>query len=117
LVYPDKATRIAFGGHGMSIREWIGLCLAVVGTALLPIGWIVNTRLVLLSAALAAVGIALFYTEYRARREAEIEKESFRGSGSGHGVPTDVHNYTGWRSGGRREGTGSTLESGEGGGD
>jgi len=48
---------------------------------------------------LLGVGGALVYTGRVTRREIA--------SGSGTGVPSDIHNYTGWRSGGRTE----TLES------
>jgi len=95
----------------MNFREGLGLVLAVFGAALVPLGWILSAKLFLVAFVLFAVGVGLFYTARRLRKEEELEKESTRGGGSGLGVPADIHNYTGWRSGGRREDFESTSES------
>lgn len=101
----------------MNFREILGLVLAVVGAALVPLGWIVSATIFVIAFALFAVGVGLFYTERRLKRAEEIEKESFGRRTSGPEVPIDMHNYTGWRSGGRRQDMESTSESGSGDGD
>lgn len=95
----------------MNFREGLGLVLAVVGAALVPLGWIVSAKIYLIAFVVFAVGAYLFYTERRLKRELEIEKERFGRRASGPEVPVDIHNYTGWRSGGRRQDMESTSES------
>lgn len=102
-------------GTELSFREGIGLFLAVVGAALVPLGWIISAKILVVAGILFGVGAVLFYSQRRIKREEEIEKESSGGGGTGHAVPKDIHNYTGWRSGGRRDDFEST--SGSSGGD
>lgn len=79
----------------MSARELLGVLLVIAGAAVVPLGWIVSHKLLILAAALLGVGGALAYTGRVMRREGASE--------SGTGGPGDIHNYTGWRSGGRTE--------------
>lgn len=101
----------------MNLTEATGLILAVAGAALVPLGWIVSAKIVVVGFVLLGVGVGLFYTERRLRREEKIDKESTGGGGTGSGVPADFYNYTGWRSGGRRRDMESTFESGDADGD
>lgn len=71
------------------------------GLVLVPVAWAFSRLLWLLAFLLLAVGAALFYTERK--REEALEKEADGGACHGTAVPTDIHNYTGWRSGGRRD--------------
>lgn len=89
----------------VTVREALGLALLVLAVALVPVGWHASRLLWLLSLIGLALGVTLFYSERMRKREEQIEKERTGGSG-GHAMPTDIHNYTGWRSGGRSE----TLE-------
>jgi hypothetical protein len=52
---------------------------------------------------LIGVGAILFYTERMRKREERMLAE-FAGSPtpSGRAMPTDIHNFSGWGSGGRR---------------
>lgn len=99
----------------MTLREALGLALLVIAIALVPVGWYASRMLWLLSLIGIIVGAALFYTERRLKREIQIEKESAGGgAGCGPAVPTDIHNYTGWRSGGRSETMDDSFSSGGG---
>lgn len=85
----------------MTTRELIGLASLVSGTALVPLGWIVSHKILLLAGVLLSIGVWLFYTERMLRKEEQLTKE---GSGRGNYesyMPGDIHNYTGWRTGGR----------------
>ncbi len=97
----------------MRRREGLGLVLAVIGVALVPLGWMVSTGIYLLSCLLVGAGVLLFYTEQRRAREEKIERER-TGGGTGTGVPGDVHNYSGWQTGGRRQPLDSPSDSGGG---
>lgn len=100
----------------MNLREALGLALLVIAVALVPMGWYVSRMLWFLSLIGIIVGVGLFYTERRLKREAQIEKESAGGDkGCGPVVPTDIHNYTGWRFGGRSETMDDSFGSGGGG--
>jgi len=100
----------------MTAREIIGLVFLIVGTATVPLGWIVSHRILLLAGLLLGVGAWLFYTERMLKREEQLAKESAGGGNYGHPIPGDIHNYTGWRTGGRTEPFDSTSSS-EGGAD
>jgi len=101
----------------MNFRETAGFVLIVVGLVLVPAAWVFSRLLWLLAFLLLVIGAALFYTARIRKREEAIERE---GGGSGchrPAMPTDIHNYTGWRSGGRSETMDSSSESGGGDGD
>ena len=89
-------------GGRISIREIGGLILIIAGAAIAPLGWIISHKILVGAAALIAVGAALFYTARVLRREERLAKEASGGSGDG-AIPGDIHNYSGWRSGGRTE--------------
>ena len=96
----------------MSIREIIGLVLLITGVTLVPLGWIVSHKILLVSGALLSVGCWLFYTARVLRREEELARESSGSGSSGPSVPGDVYNYTGGRSGGRTEPFDSSSDGG-----
>jgi drug/metabolite transporter (DMT)-like permease len=91
-------------GVRMSFREWLGLILTVIGLVLTPVAWAFSRPLWVLAFGLMWVGLMLFFTDRVYRR---LKKSSDHASGSGstcgHAMPTDINNYTGWRSGGRAE--------------
>jgi hypothetical protein len=101
----------------MSVREITGLLLLIAGVALVPFGWIISHKFLLVAGVLLCVGSWLFYTERAFRREAELARESSGGGSHGLDIPRDIHNYTGWRTGGRAEPFDSFLESRDSGGD
>jgi hypothetical protein len=96
----------------VSFREIVGLVLSCIAVALVPVGLYASRSLWLLAALLAAIGVTLFYTERVERKERELERqpsnEPVRES-----VPADIHNYSGWRSGGRRNEIESESSRGE----
>ena len=98
----------------MNIREALGLVLIVAALVLVPVAWAFSHLLWLLAFMLLLVGSWLFYTERVIKKEEQIEKETGGSNLSGRAMPTDIHNYTGWRSGGR---TGSVEGESSGGAD
>jgi len=100
----------------MTAREIIGLVVLIAGTAIVPLGWIVNHKILLLAGLLLGVGAWLFYTERMLKREEKLSRESAGSGNYGPPIPGDIHNYTGWRTGGRTESFDSTSTS-EGGSD
>jgi membrane protein implicated in regulation of membrane protease activity len=103
----------------MNLREAIGLLLIIAALVLVPVAWAFSRLLWALAFFMFVAGAMLFYTERMRKREEKIEKESGRASyhGTGMAMPTDLHNYTGWRSGGRSETMDSSSDSGAGDGD
>ena len=97
----------------LNFREWLGLVVLVLSGALVPVGMYVSRLLWAASFVGICVGVWLLYTERVLRREAMAEKEGNSSHLSGREMPGDIHNYSGWRSGGRSESSGS--ESGGGG--
>jgi hypothetical protein len=97
----------------MSLREALGLALIILGLVLTPVAWTTSRSLWLLAFVLFAVGGGLFMTDRIYRRMVKADREGGTGGGgsSGSPMPTDIHNYTGWRSGGRSE----TMGEGPGG--
>lgn len=96
----------------MTTRERIGLVLLIAGAAIVPLGWIVSHKILLLSGLLLGVGGSLFYTARMRKREEQLAKESPGDGNYGPLVPRDVHNYTGWRSGGRTQPLDTTSSEG-----
>ena len=86
----------------MTFREWIGLVMIVVGLLLVPVGWAFSRVLWLVGFGAFALGLWLFYTCRVCRRERKLE-EVAGSQPAGGGVPTDIHNYTGWQHGGRSQ--------------
>lgn len=99
----------------MTTREFVGLVFLIGGVAVVPLGWIVSHKILLFAALFLGVGAWLFYTARMLKREEQLAKESTHGGNYGQPMPGDLHNYTGWRTGGRTQ----PLDSGssEGGSD
>lgn len=87
----------------MTTREFVGLVFLIVGVAVVPLGWIVSHKILLLAVLLLWVGAWLFYTARMLKRKEQLDKESTHGGNYGPPMPGDVHNYTGWRTGGRTQ--------------
>lgn len=100
----------------MTFREVLGLVLITAALVLIPVVWTLSRMLWLAAFAMFVVGIALFLTDRVSRRMSKAETGGSSGSGSsGHAMPTDIHNYTGWRSGGRSETMDNSSHAGDGG--
>jgi hypothetical protein len=92
------------------IREVSGLVVAIVGVALVPIGWYFSRLLWIGALVLFVVGLLLLLTERVLKSEREIENTSAAYAPPVRpGVPGDVHNYSGWRDGGRSLGGGDSA--------
>ena len=87
----------------MHFREWVGLILVAVGLVLMPVAWAFNRYLWLIAFGVMSIGFALFLTDRVQRRMSKSSESEGSGHGQGRPMPTDIHNYTGWRSGGRSE--------------
>lgn len=85
----------------MTAREFVGLGLLILGAVVVPLGWIVSHKILLLAAVFMGIGAWLFYTARIFKRAEQLAKESTRNYGPP--MPGDVHNYTGWRTGGRTQ--------------
>jgi hypothetical protein len=96
----------------INLRKAIGLALVIVALVMVPTGWAYSRILWVAAFVFFVVGIFLFYTERMHKREEQIEKEASARSSGGTAVPTDIHNYTGWRSGSRSESFESSESSG-----
>lgn len=97
----------------MNVRETIGLLTIVVALVLTPVAWTTSRVLWLIVFLLLILGAALFASGRVTRRLMKLATEG-KGTGTGaagHAMPTDVHNYTGWRSGGRSETMDSSPDS------
>jgi hypothetical protein len=92
----------------MTVREVAGLLLLIVGTALVPLGWIISHKILLLVGVLVGVGAWLFYTERMLKKEKQLARENTGNGSHGTPLPGDIHNYTGWRTGGRTQPIDST---------
>ena len=101
----------------MNFRESVGLALLVVATILIPVGQMFSRSIWVGSFLLFVAGAVLFYTERMVRKQERLDKEPTGGSSSGPAMPADIHNYTGWRSGGRRDTTDNDFSGGGDGGD
>ncbi len=99
----------------MNLRETLGFLLVVAGLTLLPTAWAFSRKLWLVAFLLLVVGMVLFYTERMLKRDKASRREEPGGGCGGSAVPTDINNYTGWRSGGRSETMDNASDSGGGG--
>lgn len=89
----------------INARETLGFTLIVAALILVPVAWATSRMLWFAAFLLLVLGSVLFWSERMARRLEASEAEP-GGTGSGgqcRAMPTDIHNYTGWRSGGRSE--------------
>ncbi|MDH4186571.1 MAG: hypothetical protein OEV08_06215 [Nitrospira sp.] len=96
----------------MNIREWLGLLLIFVALALVPVAWAFSRLLWMLAFVLLILGSWLFYTERIMKKDDQLTREAGGSKCSGRAMPSDIHNYTGWRSGGRSETMDGSSDSG-----
>jgi membrane protein implicated in regulation of membrane protease activity len=102
----------------MNLREAIGLALIIAALVLVPVAWAFSRLLWALAFFLLIIGVTLFYTERVKKREEKLQKET--GGVQSHNaiLPADIHDYTGWGSGGRSQTMdNSSFDSGGGDGD
>ncbi len=99
----------------MSIREMLGIFIILVGLALSPLAWAYMHILWGVCIVLFGVGGYLFFTKRVQDKLEELDKDDRRFSYTGAPMPTDIFNYTGWRSGGQRDNR--STDSDFGGGD
>lgn len=100
----------------MATREIFGLVLIAIALVLIPVAWAASRGLWFVAFAMFVGGLALVLTDRVTRRMAEADKEGSRtADSSGRAMPTDIHNYTGWRSGGRSETMDNSSHTGDGG--
>ena len=98
----------------MAWREFLGLVLVTVGLVITPVAWTTSRILWLVAFALMVAGAYLFFSDRVLRRMERDRREGPAGTTDvGRPMPTDIHNYTGWRSGGRSE----TMDNSGGGAD
>lgn len=98
----------------MELRNWIGIVIILIGVVLQPVGFMFVFWVQILSFVLIAIGVIIFATQKFIEYKEEKEFNS-RGS-SGPGMPGDIHEYSGWGSGGRSE-SWSSKHGGEDGGE
>lgn len=96
----------------MKFREALGLMLMMAGIALGPLGWIISPMLLIASAVLVLVGGALFLTNRMVDRQIEAGRDTPARNTVREPVPSDIFNYSGWRSGGRTTPLDSTNSDG-----
>jgi len=96
----------------MEPRNWIGLIIIFIGVAIQPIGWMFYFWVQILSFILIVIGLLIFCTQKYL--DYQVEKEFSSGSSNGQGIPGDVHDHSGWGSGGQSS---SWSSSDSGGGD
>jgi len=93
------------------IREISGLVIGAIGVAFIPIGWYFSRSLWIVAFVFAVVGFVLLYTDRVEKREREIENTPAPYAPPVRpAVPADVHNYSGWRDGGRSLGGGDSAD-------
>jgi hypothetical protein len=97
----------------MEARNWIGTALIVAGMALQPVGWMFVLWLQIVSLLLIFAGLLIFITQKYIEKSEEQEFHS--SSSGGTVVPSDIHDHSGWGSGGRSESW--SDGNGDGGGD
>jgi hypothetical protein len=85
----------------VTFREIAGLVLCCIAVALIPVGFHVSRSVWLVAVLLAVVGVVLMYTERVHRNARELDKQPSN-EPVGTSVPGDIHNSSGWRTGGRR---------------
>ncbi|HET9216921.1 MAG TPA: hypothetical protein VFR18_08080 [Terriglobia bacterium] len=94
-------------------REIAGLVIAVVAVALIPIGWYFSRTIWIIAFVFAVAGLLLMFTKRLMKSERDIENTPSAYSPPVRpSVPGDVHNYSGWRDGGRSLGGGDSADGG-----
>ena len=97
----------------MEARNYIGIVFVVIGTTLIPIGWMFSTIATVVGWIAFILGLIIFMTQRYIEKSEEAEYGENRG---GPVVPSDIHDHSGWGSGGRSEGWKSSSDN-DGGGD
>jgi len=98
----------------MEPRNWIGIVIILIGVILQPVGWIYLVWLQAVSFVLIAIGVFIFVTQKYIEHE---EEKEFNARRRGSGMPGDVHDNSGWGSGGRSDSWSSGSSEGGDGGD
>jgi len=101
----------------MSIREMLGILLVLIGLVLTPLAWAYMHLLWGFCIVLFGVGGYLFFTKRVQEKLDELDRDDRRSTNSGTPMPTDIFNYTGWRSGGHKDNTSRDSDFGGGDGD
>ena len=100
----------------MEARNYIGIVLVAIGTTIIPIGWMFSPILTVVGFLLFSLGVIIFMTQRYIEKSEEAEFGSREKEQSGPGMPADIHDNSGWGSGGRSEGWSSSDSGGDGGG-
>jgi hypothetical protein len=91
------------------MREWAGVVIAAAGAALVPVGWYFSRWLWIAAFVLFMLGLVLLLTDRVIKAEREVENLSeVNPPPIRPAVPVDMHNYSGWRDGGRSLGGGDS---------
>jgi hypothetical protein len=81
-----------------TVRELVGFTVVAAGVACLPLGWIAGAGWLVAGAALILLGGFLYLT----RRVSDALADPGGAAPDSPGAKADIHNYSGWRTGGRR---------------
>ena len=100
----------------MELRNYIGLVLIVIGTSLMPVGWMYSQIIAFVGFLFLVLGAIIFYTQ-RAIRKEEAQELRYGSSQRGHDLPADIHGHSGWSRGGRSESYESEVSEQGGGSD
>lgn len=101
----------------MAFREIVGLVLIVVALVITPVAWVSSRTLWFVAFAMFFAGAWLFFSDRVLQRIDKSDRPASGDQGTGNAMPTDIHNYTGWRSGGRSESMDAGSHGADGGGD
>ena len=98
----------------MAARKILGLVFIAITLVLIPVAWVSSRAVWFVAFAMFAGEFVLFFSG-RVYRCIEVsEKEGSGGlETSGRAMPTDIHNYTDWRSGGRSESMNNSTRAGD----
>jgi hypothetical protein len=84
-------------------RGWLGVVLVVCGVSLVPVGyWFRGHGVSVAGGLLILVGCALFASKRNVERVARVEGEANVHARRPGLISGDVHNHSGWLSGGRK---------------
>lgn len=87
----------------MVFREIVGFVVTVIGFALTPVAWVSSRAMWAAVFACTVLGLWLLFTDRVMRKLDNSSNDAAGAEGSGRAMPTDIHNHSGWRSGGRME--------------
>ena len=94
----------------MEARNYIGIIFVVIATTLIPIGWMFSPIITIIGFVLFVLGLVIFMTQRYIEKTEEAEFN--RSSKGGSPMPTDIHDHSGWGSGGRSDGWSSSSDGG-----